>query len=210
MVRVFVGYTTPMLGRTQHIARSIQVLLTIIGSVALASGLFVAVLTITRTPANHEGIHPPVNGAIYVGNETCYSCHAGQAPDWSLKLDAQQAVASPVANPQIALTDVDIHAELQRHPLANDATESVSVLGDDPDRNSQRYVITTEIDPVLPPGHETDATIPCTDCHTVEPSAEPIPETNQLTLDCGSDHSQLARRMCSDQDPRTVVQAQTG
>ncbi len=106
-------------------------LLSIIGSVALASGLFVAVLTITRAPANHEGIHSPVNGAIYVGDETCYSCHAGETPDWSLKLDAQQAVASPVANPQIALTDVNVHAELQRRPLASDATESVSVSGEE-------------------------------------------------------------------------------
>ncbi len=209
MVRVFVGYTTPMFWRTKHLARSIQILLTVIGSVALASGLFVAVLTITRTPANHEGIDPPLSGAIYVGDDTCYSCHAGQDPDWSLKLDAQQAVASPVANPQIALTDVDVHAELQRRPLASEATESVGVLGDDPDRNTQRYVITTETDPVLPPGHETDATIPCTECHTVE-AAESMPETNQLTLDCGTERSQLARRVCSDQDPRTVVQAQSG
>lgn len=210
MVRVFVGYTTPMFWRTGHIARSIPLLLTLFGSVALASGLFVAVLTITRAPANHEGIHPPINGAIYVGDETCYSCHAGEEPEWSLQLDARQAVASPVANPQIALTDVNVHAELQHRPAAGDATESVSVLEDDSERGFQRYVITTENDPVLPPGHETDTTIPCTDCHTVEPSAEPIPETNQLNLDCESERTILAHRPCSDGDPQTVVLAQAG
>ena len=199
-----------MFGRTKHIARSIPVLLTIIGSMALAAGLFVAVLTITRTPANHEGIHPPVNGAIYIGDETCYSCHNGQPPDWSLTLDAQQAVASPVANPQIVTTDVNIHAELQRPRPAADPTESVSRLEGDSDQNRQRYVITTETDAVLPPGHEEDTTIPCTDCHTVAPAAEQIPETNQLSLDCESEHSQLARRLCSDLDPQTVVLAQSG
>ncbi len=184
-------------------------LLSIIGSVALVAGLFVAVLTITRAPANHAGIYPPVNGAIYVGDKTCYNCHTGQTPEWSLKLDAQQAIASPVANPQIALTDVNVHAELQ-HPGSADATESVTVLDDDVDRSARRYVITTEIDPVLPPGHETDMTIPCTDCHTVEPSAEPVPETNQLNLDCESKSTALAHRSCFDDDPQTVVQALSG
>ena len=63
-------------------------LLAVIGSVAVAAGLFVAVLTMTRTPANHRGINRPA-GTIYVGANTCFTCHKDQDHDWSQMLNAQ-------------------------------------------------------------------------------------------------------------------------
>lgn len=117
----------------------ITALLAIAGSVALAVGLFVAVLTMTRTPANHSGINMPFGGGVYVGGGTCFTCHQDENPDWSLTLDLQSA-AVPLVNPQVVAADMSA-GEVMPHLEFADA-----VVLPDNSENKQQYIIKTEDD----------------------------------------------------------------
>ncbi|MEO8392753.1 MAG: hypothetical protein ABI700_07155 [Chloroflexota bacterium] len=192
MVKIFVEYGTPM--RLHRLAKLVPALLTVIGSIALASGLFVAVITMTRTPANHRGIGLSNYGAIYVGADTCYTCHKDQPHDWLLELNAQPAT-SPVANPQAAVVDVRIHDALPQ-PEMKSAT-SANVLADQVGQISQHYIIATESDPALLPGQWTPQKNPpvgCNDCHTLSPAAE-IAQIKAVELNCSDCHSQHEDRV---------------
>ena len=136
----------------------IPLLLTFIGSAAVASGLFVALFTATRAPVAHDGIRMPA--MIYVGANTCYTCHEDQDHNWSQMINTQQ-IAQPLANPQSAMLEVNLKTETA--PLL------MGALGvfDDVLRadwlESQHYVIATEEGSVVVPGSDS-ASKDCTDC----------------------------------------------
>ncbi len=148
--------------------------LSVVGSIALAAGVYVAVITMTRTPANHRGIGLPLHGAVYVGADTCFTCHENGNPDWSLMLDTEP-VTSPVANPQGGLVDVSAHAQ---PPLVGGAaTTSVAIIGAASAAVNQHYVVATENDhlrlpsPTHPPLPSSEASALCADCHADETAA---------------------------------------
>ncbi len=170
--------------RTVQLARLVPMTLAVIGSLALTFGVFVAVLTMTRTPANHPGINLPLQGAIYVGDDTCYTCHADRDEDWSQMLFSQP-VASPVANPQASVIDVNVHEGVPQ--VGIDSGESAEVKDDDaqfadsPDR--QHYVIATEnvsahspgtVAPKLEQRDAPDGANKCAACHTIKPTVAAV------------------------------------
>ena len=139
--------------------RLITALLAIAGSVALAAGLFVAVLTMTRTPTNHSGINLPFGGGVYVGGDTCFTCHQDDDLDWSLTLDLQLA-AAPLANPQVVAADGDVHAVMPHLGFAD-----MAVLPDNSE-DKQQYIIKTEDDQTfLPRQMDTSALKPTRTAH---------------------------------------------
>ncbi|MCC6804232.1 MAG: hypothetical protein IT319_15225 [Anaerolineae bacterium] len=137
-----------------HRVRLITALLAIAGSAALATGLFVAALTMTRTPANHSGINLPFGGGVYVGGNTCFTCHGDEDPDWLLTLEPQPA-AAPMANPHVVAADASAHVVIPHVEFAD-----TNIL---PENNSsrQQYIIETEDDHgALPEGMNREALKP--------------------------------------------------
>lgn len=134
-----------MQDRNARRSRLITALLAIAGSVALAAGVFVAVLTMTRTPANHSGINMPFGGGVYVGGGTCFTCHQDEDPDWSLTLDLQSA-AAPMANPQVVAADVSAHEVMPHLEFAD------TVVLPENNESRQQYIIKTEDDQAFLPG----------------------------------------------------------
>lgn len=123
----------------------IPALLAIIGSAALAVGVFVAVNTVTRTPADHRGINLPFGGAVYVGEDTCFTCHRDENPNWSLTLDLQPA-AAPMANPQVVAEGVNA-----REVVPHLEVGGVAALPTEGNA-AQQYIIETEDDQSSLPG----------------------------------------------------------
>lgn len=137
-----------------HRVRLITALLAIAGSAALATGLFVAVLTMTRTPANHSRINLPFGGGVYVGGDTCFTCHGDEDLDWSLTLEPQPA-AAPIANPHVVAADVSAHVVIPHMEFAN-----TNVLPEN-SGSRQQYIIETEDDQgALPEGMNRTALKP--------------------------------------------------
>lgn len=137
-------YGARMLAGSGRRVKLIPALLALVGSVALAAGLFVAVITMTRTPADHQGINMPLGGAVYVGDDTCFTCHKDQNPDWSLTLDAQPA-AAPMANPQVIAVDINVREAVPHLEL----NATAALPADSKDK--QQYIIETEDDHVSLP-----------------------------------------------------------
>lgn len=166
-----------MQARRRHWNKWIPLLLTAVGSTALAAGLFVAVLTVTRAPANHRGIGLPMHGAIYVGAETCFTCHEDGSPDWTLKQDSE-AVTAPVAATPGGLVEVSAHA--QPPQVSGVTITSVTILGAANTAVDQHYIVATESDPLRlpspthPPLPASESSAQCADCHASEPTAEAI------------------------------------
>jgi hypothetical protein len=156
--------------RTGRTAQWIPLVLVFIGSLAFASGLFVAVLTMTRTYDDDRGISQPRHGVIYVGADTCFTCHKDQTHDWSLLVDSQP-VASPVTNPQAALVDVAANESIPHLDLGS----TVPILEAAAQPSDPHYVITTENDQILHADQWSGDslkskplgwTAQCADCHT--------------------------------------------
>lgn len=164
MQGVSVNYGETMQVRKGRLGKWIPALLTVVGSLALASGVFVAVITMTRTPANHRGIGLSPHNAVYVGADTCFTCHEAGNPDWSQMLPSE-----PIIDPQAGLVDVSARTQIPRAGGA--AAQHVDIIGAMSDGVSQNYVIATESDQIRLPGQRHPAVEPpagtanCTDCH---------------------------------------------
>ncbi|MBI1259425.1 MAG: hypothetical protein GC204_18310 [Chloroflexi bacterium] len=158
---------------SKHKIKWLPLLLTFIGSAAVASGLFVAVFTMTRAPAAHEGIRVP--NMIYVGANTCYTCHKDQDHNWSQMINAQE-IARPLENPQSRTLEVNLKTETV--PLLMGAS---GVSDDVPRadwRESQHYVIATEEGSLIVPSSEPTSK----DCKNCDRDATPETSAN-LPLD---------------------------
>jgi hypothetical protein len=94
----------------------------------------------------------PLGGGVYVGGDTCFTCHQDQDPDWSLTLDLQPA-AAPMANPQIVAADMSAREVMPHLELADTAV----LPGDG--KSKQQYIIETEDDQVFLPGHLSKAVL---------------------------------------------------
>jgi hypothetical protein len=174
----------------------LSVMLGLIGSLSLVAGILVAVITMSRT-ATSGGTSTtlPLHGAIYVGENACFTCHSDQGHDWRLRPDETNA-ANPFASPRAVVVDVSPSVEVRGvaiHGSANayttdDALQAASTV------SSQRYVIKTEDGHVFLPGPWEDlnwgASSPldwaspldwysrCGGCHTTGliPKTAPTPE----------------------------------
>ncbi len=155
-----------MQSQTNRAKQWIPLMLVFIGSLALASGLFVAVLTMTRTTNDDRGIQEPRHGVIYVGANTCFTCHKDQDHNWALLDNAQ-----PVAHPQIAPVDVTVSQTIPQ--LTPGSTVPVLEAADQ--STNPLYIITTENDQIRRADQWNvehlktkphDWTAQCADCHT--------------------------------------------
>lgn len=149
--------------RTNRAEQWIPLVLVFIGSLALVSGLLVAVLTMTRTTEDDRGIQEPRHGVIYIGANTCFTCHKDQDHNWAL-LDNAQTIAHTVTPPVDVALNQSI-PQLAPVPILEAATQP----------SAQNYIIATENDQVRraeqwnvdhlkskPRGWTTE----CADCHT--------------------------------------------
>ncbi len=167
--------------RKGRIAKWFPITLAVIGSVALLIGIFVAVLSIPRVvAAGHPGSNMPLQGAMYVGTNTCFTCHGDHPLDWSLPLYTQ-TVVDPSEKPEAV---VNLKSDEQVQQM--DAGEIVEAYtsGDEatPRQNPshQYYVIQTEDGHVVHPsqlnadaGQMGDRFSKCSTCHTAELGVKP-------------------------------------
>lgn len=167
-------------------------LLTFVGSSAVAAGLFVAVLTMTRTPADHEGIELP--GTMYVGANTCFTCHKDQEHNWSEMLSAE-LITSPLANPQSAVLDVNVRTEVAPLIIGGTTASESAPFADW--RESQSYIIAVD-DGAVGSNAPTVETSPmpqssdCEDCDATPQTSEDL-SLNALDVTCTVCHSRHVR-----------------
>jgi hypothetical protein len=181
------------------LGRWLPALLALVGSLALASGLFVAVITMTRTPANHAGVGLTARGAVYVGGDnTCFTCHGDSDPAWA---PASQPV--PASHPSAVGTAgtasglVEVSARVQVPRVGGESITNVAVMGALSDTTRPDYVIATENDRAPAPGHAAPgfqaspgagSEARCAECHT---------EARASGVAAGGLHVQSAEGMCA-------------
>lgn len=86
--------------------RSVRKLLSLAGFVSCLAGA--CLLFITSYPTISRQLHPDVpdhSNAIYVGSESCFTCHETLNFAWSGPLHPRQ-IDAPLLNPQRTVTDV--------------------------------------------------------------------------------------------------------
>jgi cytochrome c553 len=140
VTEILLGYSSLMAWRIRRTGKWLRMILVVIGSLALVTGSFVAIMTVTRTTASVHGTDTPFQGAVYVGANTCFTCHGDQGPDWSPKPSAQ-AVLIPPANPRAIVVNIvksNGQVAIQGAASAYTTEDVYDSSGD------QRYVITTE------------------------------------------------------------------
>ena len=168
--------------RKGRIARWFPITLGVVGSFALLIGIFVAVLSIPRVvAAGHPGSNLPTQGALYVGTNTCFTCHRNRPLDWSLTLYTQIVVNAPekpkaVVNLKSAkhVQQIDANAMVEAYTSTDETT-----LWQNP--SHQFYVIKTEDGHVLLPTQQAiDGTqmgsnfSKCSTCHTANLKVKPL------------------------------------
>jgi cytochrome c553 len=162
----------------RHKALWLPMLLGVTGGVALLAGIFVAVTTPMkelRSPSL------PLHGAIYVGANTCYTCHNDESGGGSLAR-SPQVFDNPlpvVARPQTG----DEVQQINMDDMAYTTEEFPAQVGSS---NPQRYVLRTEGGHTLLPSQwdsselgiskPDEAAIRCGDCHAASRSS-PYPQT---------------------------------
>ncbi len=168
--------------RKGHVAKWFPITLAVTGSFALLIGIFVAVLSIPRVvAAGHPGSNMPLQGALYVGTNTCFTCHDDQPLDWSLPLYAQ-TVVDPSEKPQAVVNlksgeqvqQMDAGEIVEAYTSSDEAT-----LKQNP--SHQYYVIQTEDGHVVHPS-QLDADVTqtgdrfskCSTCHTTNLGVKPL------------------------------------
>jgi cytochrome c553 len=148
--------------------------LAVIGSIALLVGIFVAVLSIPRVvSAVHPSSNLPLQGALYIGTNTCFTCHGDKPLDWSATLYAQM-VAVPSEKPQ-AIANLKAGEQVQQID-AGEIVDAYTTQDEDRAKTNsfqQNYVIQTEdgyvVHPSLRTTRETsleDSFTKCSICHT--------------------------------------------
>ncbi len=157
-----------------RMAKWFPVSLALTGSLALLIGIFVAVLSIPEVVAGgHLGGNVLMPGALYVGTNTCFTCHGDQPLDWSLTLYAQ-TVVDPLQKPMV-MTNLGADDEIRVVDVGDmvEAYTTEDQLTTDHNLFGQYYVIQTE------------------DGHTVFPKQQYEDEAepgNSLT-NCGTCHT---------------------
>jgi len=142
-------------------AKWIPMLLAVIGSIAVTAGLFVAVLTMTRTSADDPDIRPA--DTVYVGANACFTCHKDRDHNWSQMLNAER-ITNPVATSQSAVLDVNLRAETASLIVSGVVASENAPIEDW--RWNERYVIAMD------------------DGNVVVPQRESVPIPNDCDEDC--------------------------
>lgn len=164
-----------------RIATWFPITLALTGSFALLVGIFVAVLSIPRVVGTgHPASNMPLQGALYVGTNTCFTCHGDRPLDWSLTLYAQ-TVVDPSEKPQVIVNlksgdqiqQMDAGEIVEAYTSADEAT-----LRQTP--THQYYVIKTEDGHVVHPSQQNadglqsgDGFSKCSTCHTTNLGVKP-------------------------------------
>ncbi len=159
--------------RHGHVASWFPMTLAVIGSIALLVGIFVAVLSIPRVVAAvHPSSNLPLQGALYIGTNTCFTCHGDKPLDWSATLYAQM-VAVPSEKPQ-AIANLKAGEQVQQID-ASEIVDAYTTQDEDQAKHNsfqQNYVIQTEdgfvVHPSLRTTRETsseDSFTKCSICH---------------------------------------------
>jgi hypothetical protein len=92
----------PVLTRLQggRVKKCLPIALAVFGTFALIAGVLLAISSMTIPPTEPGSPHLPLHGAVYVGANTCYTCHSDKSHDWSLTSYAQ-TIVNPLAKPEI-------------------------------------------------------------------------------------------------------------
>ncbi len=162
-------------------AKWFPITLAVTGSFALLIGIFVAVLSIPRVvAAGHPGSNMPLQGALYVGTNTCFTCHGDHPLDWSLPLYAQ-TVLDPFEKPQ-AVVNLKSGEQVQQMD-ADEIVEAYTSSDETTLRQNpshQYYVIQTEDGHVVHPSQQNmdamqtdDRFSKCSTCHTTNLGVKP-------------------------------------
>lgn len=202
MFKVTLGVGEANRVRTHRLSKWVPMLLTLVGSLALASGLFVAVLTVTRTPAKHDGVGLTARGAVYVGGggDTCFTCHSENDPVWSI---ASQPV--PASHPATGAASglVEVSARVQAPRIGGEPITNVQVIGTSSDTVMPYYVIATENDSPsvssqsqpgiqASPGNEAR----CAECHSKAHTSDALrlQRAEGACIICHTNTRQVSRR----------------
>ncbi len=175
MTKLFLEKPEFMTLRIGHAVSWFPTTLAVMGSLALLVGIFVAVLSIPEVvAAGHPGSNMPSQGALYVGTNTCFTCHGDRPLDWSLTLYTQIVVA-PSEQPQ-AVTNLKQGDHVQQID-ANDMVDAYTTTNEGQSTGNsfhQYYVIKTEDGHILTPIQQnigdletknSDSLSKCTTCH---------------------------------------------
>lgn len=174
--------------RHGHVASWFPMTLAVIGSIALLVGIFVAVLSIPRVvTAGHPSSNLPLQGALYIGTNTCFTCHGDKPLDWSAALYAQM-VAVPSEKPQV-IANLKAGEQVQQID-AGEIVDAYTTQDEDRSTNNsfqQNYVIQTEdglvVHPSLRTTRETsseDSFTKCSICHVQDSNRQGL---NTVDLD---------------------------
>ena len=169
------GMTFP----SKHVVRWVPLTLAVTGGIALLVGIFVAVLSIPEVvSAGHPGSKLPMQGALYIGTNTCVTCHGDEPLDWSLLY--KQTVMNPAEKPHV-IANLQSAEQIQQID-AGDMVDAYTTTDEIPatdDMYHQNYVIKTEDGRLVLPQSKTDdvrlndESSFCNRCHTIEVVWEP-------------------------------------
>jgi hypothetical protein len=177
---MFSENTALMTLRRGRILKWFPITLALTGGLVFFAGIFIAAFSMT-TPAAQQRINLPRHGAVYVGENTCYTCHEDEANDWSATLYAQ-TIVNPAVKPKVVLADRGAgHENLQvRMDDLADAYTTASAFAPAGNPYVQHYVIQTEEGHIVRPrpwnatgleseaGHSEESPFFCSACHLTE------------------------------------------
>ncbi|MEZ4670580.1 MAG: hypothetical protein R3E39_21950 [Anaerolineae bacterium] len=124
-----------------HKIRWIPPLLIATGSLALVTGVIIAIFSIQVMGNNRQELDIAPHNAVYIGANTCYTCHSNGTPDWSPVLNPQTLVM-----PLAVVTNYEPRQD-ERQIIINDLADAYTIddsLIPATDPFPQRYVIQTE------------------------------------------------------------------
>jgi hypothetical protein len=139
--------------------KRIQFFLAIAGALTLAIG---AVLIATDTAASPSAIEPGDDqtgqNAVYVGSNTCFTCHPNEILHWDAAIHTA-VIQDPVVNPAAALADFNSGAAIRQLEINGETraytAQDIAFIMNGEDR--QRYVMRTEDGFALLPGQWNSA-----------------------------------------------------
>jgi cytochrome c553 len=154
--------------------KRLQILLTIVGAVAILAGALIVVSSMTLGTPAYQTDDPSHESIVYIGTNTCFTCHSDTHRDGWHALHPQ-VIQNPVANPQVILADFSATQAVRQ---IDAGSETRAFTADDVTYGgpSQRYIMKTEDGYAVLPGSwilvagdvevsSTDWTEDCAGCH---------------------------------------------
>ncbi len=190
MMKLVLDYTELIPQRKGRIATWFPITLAVTGSFALLVGIFVAVLSIPEVvAAGHPTVKvPSQQGAMYIGTNTCFTCHGERPWDWSLTLYTQTIVDAPEKPMAVANLKPGVQVQQINTDEMVEAYTTADNVGARQDPTRQYYVIKTEDGHILLPSQKNaeeantdDALGQCMTCHTSNIDTNPS-GSKRLTL----------------------------